>query len=252
MLLDVEFLRGRLFEAAVPLALQGDLADYRARGLLRHTSMLDLNTATQCFLVDLVHVGRQICERVRERLLLANEVGEMPEKDYSPGGTESQGYDDLALCNWLLDSLDDLPSAHKAISGDEQWWSHIGNRIKIDANDADTFVRLAYDAGLFEKGIDFYINRAGLKAPQSWAQAARQASAAYLLCLAGQEGRQNDDAVITGAKNFLANAAADLIKNGQFSIVAHWVKIVYWKPNPQASSPVAALKRVLDLPGVAK
>src|SRR5262249_37912429 len=101
------------------IALKQDFEESKAVKGLGSSAGSFLNEAVECLLVGLEDLGTQLLHKARRWLQVAIKTAEVPRR-YVRHRTEAHRFEDLALCNWLLEDAHDQDSLSRAAAHQEQ------------------------------------------------------------------------------------------------------------------------------------
>jgi hypothetical protein len=198
-----------------------------------------LLTGVQCILLGEFNCGVNLLEKARMFVRAAIEQNEIP-VDYGRGGTEDFRLREFAQCNWFLDRQHDLEALKEAVKWREIWFEETGDNYK-------TNVQLTLPNYLNAEEYEILLRRfdvTKLKPATSLSHIRGEGTMAYVLARHRLGLEYSDDEVANALNTFFKrNMRATWLDRGQYTTVALWMKIAYWKPG---DDPIATLLKCYE------
>ena len=231
--------RATLLELMLPLAKQDNLDEAREHRSLYGFGSSMLGTGIECFLLGYFEDGREISTKALSFLRTAVAEKEIP-KSYNRGATEKLQLCDFALCEWLVESRNDLNKRTEAVRWKELWFDSLG---RTDKTEVQLTLPYYLDAEEYDALFHRY-DAAGLKPPKSLRNIRGQGTMSYVLARHRRGLEYSDEEVRAALDSFLKrNVREDWLDRGQYDTVALWMKIAFWQPG---DDPIATLLRCYD------
>lgn len=217
------------------------------RSLSQSGTML-LGMAVNCVLVGFDNEARELLRKAKEWLENAIGSQERP-RQYFPGGTEALRHQDLALCNWLLNDMDDRENLDAAVRNKELYYG----TEKQDRISISIILPVYIDAGRYEQALSLFEQYWGNKRPANVNRIRGEAAMSYVLAAASLHNVYSDDEVQAAFKSFLTHKVPDFLDHGNYPAVARWLKIAFWNDNPARTSAFETVRKCYDyLPNVVR
>jgi hypothetical protein len=227
-------------------ALRHSVEQTASEGGLASSASADLDIAIKCILVRYDGPALQLLNRVRDWLMLAFANNERPYV-YSKGGTEAHWHLDLALCNWLLGNQHDEENFRLYVQNEEY---HLGHtHLAQDKREISLVLPHYVDAGAYQEALARYAG-AGLAPPARLSAIRTEGQMSYVLCRQQVGEDYGPGEVEAATDRFLSRSLHDLLRNGQWSRAAEWMKIRHWNRRSGVSAVQALMKCYDYIPGV--
>jgi hypothetical protein len=198
-----------------------------------------LTTATECLLVGIYDVGRELLLKARTFLQAACERHEIP-RVYGKGFTESERMSEFALCLWLMHGRHDEKSWNEAAEWRDVWFEESPNDGKRDIQLALTEY---LDAGQYERVVERF-EWAEAKKPASLRHIRGEGSMSYVIARQRLGLEYTREEVDAATQTFLKRHIPQWLgSDGRVADSARWLKLALWK---QGDDPIATLLRAYD------
>ena len=219
-------------------SLRQDRQEAQSIHALQSHASFYLIDAIRCFLVGLFDDGRALATKARDWLELAIEQGEIP-RHYFHGGTESRRHEELAQCNWLLESRKDRHNVLEAV----RWRDvYLNERSDWDDTEIQLTLPLYLEAQAYERVIEIFEQKA-IKPPKSLKHIRGEGTMSYVLARARQTHDHSAPELQDALDRFLRRQVRYWLGYGHYTNAARWMKIAFWQTGTDA---VSTLLRCYD------
>lgn len=201
-----------------------------------HLARAHVIRAIQCILVGYDGAADLLLARAREWLMAAIERGEKPH-DYVENGTECARHFDLALCNWLLTSRDDVENYDVALSYFERGLKQSPHLVYT--------MPLLMSAGAYRRALDIF-NWSRAQPARSLGRIITEGQMAYVVCrhVLGEQYAAAE--VQVALKRFLDRAINHWLLDGQYPTAVIWMKITQFNGHEGELNAKDAILRCYD------
>jgi hypothetical protein len=196
-------------------------------------------TGIDCLLVGEFTSGHALIQKAYSFFQAAIEHMEVP-PGYSRGGTEDFRLREFAMCNWFLHKEHDLESLKEAVRWREIWFEETKNNDKYN-------VQLTLPGYLDAEEYDTLFRRfkiAKLAPPKNLRNMRGEGVMSYVLARHRLRLEYSAEEVDKALRSFLKrNMHSEWLDRGQYTTVARWMKIAFWKPG---DDPIATLLKCYE------
>jgi hypothetical protein len=205
-----------------------------------------LITGIRCILVGFDTDARELLRKAKQWLEHAIEAEEQP-RHYFRYGTEATRHENLALCNWLLDDLDDRDNLDAGINFGALYNAEYPTSKEAAAIELPVYV----DARRYDEALALYERHWGANKPSRPKSVKSEAAMAYIIAATNSRGEFSDEDVQVAADGFLRRNIPEFLERGGYPYLARWLKIVHWNDRPVRSRAFETVRRCSDyLPNV--
>jgi hypothetical protein len=218
--------------------LSDDFDEVRGESALARCASAYLIDALYCILVGYDDPAQQLLKRAFDWVTLAIKEGETP-RDYAPDGTEAEQYEILAMCNWLLNSINDADSLNRSVEHEERFLIRTGlwrDRANV------TLGSISYvDAGAYGVALD-RLASARFFAPKSLSAIRSEGQMCYVICRHRLGLEYTETEVASATERFLKRNMNTWLLDGVPDRAVQWMKVVHWREGTAGISPKEAVK----------